>query len=214
MDSTRIEVMSTSPPSADKTASSAPPVQSMNDLTLINDEGTEAILCMPSAASCCLSIVFPCGWLGALQTVPERHELISLNFGKFNAVAREPGLYCINPCGTTSHLVKTAIETYNLPSLKVLDCHGSPLIVSGVITFKVYDTRLAALDVANYHEYIQQQSEVVLKQICAQYPYESKKAGEESLKGEQEQIRTQIVEMLQTRADRAGKLTLHCITLD
>lgn len=190
--------------------SAAPPIQHMDEADFVvpvNDDGITTKLCCPSTAACFLSSLFPFSWLGAgasCRVVPVRQELVVLNFGKYVGVAREPGLYCINPCGSDGILVTTAITTYDVPSLKVLDAKGSPLIVSGVVTYQVKDVQRAALDVGSYQTYIKQQSEVVLKQICSQHPYESSKPGEESLKGEQHLIRTQIVQMFQERADRAG----------
>lgn len=182
--------------------SSAPVRQSMDEKAPLNDKGS-SLVC-PSVAACCLSLLCPCLYLCSCKFVSERQELVVLHFGKFLATIREPSCYLVNPCCVDTHLVSTAIQTYEVPALKVVYIRGNPLNVSGVITFQIVNSRRATLDVENWRTYISQQAEVVLKQICSAHPYESNKPGEDSLKTEANHVRTEIVALLQSRAESAG----------
>jgi hypothetical protein len=183
---------------------SAPPTQTMDHQTPVNEPNTASRLMCPSAGSCCLSMLSPCTLCCSFRLLSERQEMVVLNWGKFLTVVREPACYFINPCGMDTRTVSTAIQTYEVPQLKVVDSKGNPLNVSGVVTFQVVDTRRALLDVQNWSTYIAQQSEVVLKQICSSHPYESNREGEDSLKKEAANVRTEIVSRLQVKAERAG----------
>ena len=76
--------------------------------------------------------------------------------------------------------------------------------VSGVVTFQVVDSKKAALDVKLWSAYLYTQGEVVLKQICSMHPYESRIAGEDSLKTEATKVRVEIVQLLQAKVTLAG----------
>jgi len=102
--------------------------------------------------------------------------------------------------------VSTAVQSLELTTLKVVDVKGNPLLVSGVVTYQVLDTRKAALDVRVWREYLQTQAEVVLKQICSSHPYESRDPNEDSLKREADKVRKEIVERLAGKVAVAGIL--------
>ena len=101
-------------------------------------------------------------------------------------------------------LVSIAIQSLEVPSVKVVDVKGNPLIVSGVVTYQIVDSRRAALEVAAWRQYLSTQAEVVLKQICASHPYESRVVGEDSLKTEANKVRREICQLLQAKASIAG----------
>jgi len=105
-------------------------------------------------------------------------------------------------------VVSTARAAIDLTHVKVADFKGNPLMVSGVVTYVVVDSRKAALDVQNVNSYIQTQAMAVLKRIASMYPYEAKE-GEHSLKTEASRLRTQMVRFLQDRVNAAGVLIIN-----
>jgi len=155
-----------------------------------------------------LGSILPCSFLVACRTVDEKTERVLLNFGKFFGVIREPGCYCWNPCGLTSRIVSTARSAIDLVHVKVADGRGNPLMVSGVVTYQVVESRKAALDVPDTRSYVNTQGLAVMKKIASMYPYEGRE-GEHSLKTEASRLRTQMIEMLQQRVDAAGVLVVN-----
>jgi hypothetical protein len=64
-------------------------------------------------------------------------------------------------------------ETLNLAENKVADRNGNPLMISGVVTYLIEDTRRAALDVVDCHSFIRTQATCVMKVVASKYPYEA-----------------------------------------
>lgn len=139
---------------------------------LKNDLGCCKLLC-PSALSCCLACFFPCAVCP--HQVNPRSESVLITYGKYIGTLREPGLYCLNGCGTMATKVNTAVSATDLPQLKVLDSKGNPLRVSGVVMWEVLDSKVAVLDVQQYANFLRSQAEVVMKQICSMHPYDELK---------------------------------------
>jgi len=177
------------------------PIVMQQTVSMQNDDVST---CCPSALSCFLSIICPCSWLNSCTQVNYREELVMLNYGKFCGVMRDPGLYVINQIGMEFKRVSTALQSIEIQQVKVVDVRGNPLIVSGVVTYQILDTRKAALDVSAWRQYLQTQAEVVLKQICSSHPYESRIEGEDSLKKEATKVRKEIVDRLQAKVTVAG----------
>lgn len=60
-----------------------------------------------------------------------------------------PGLYCLNPIGIKETRVSTKLESIDLPNVKVADAKGNPVLVSGVVRYRVTNAILASLEVEN-----------------------------------------------------------------
>jgi membrane protease subunit (stomatin/prohibitin family) len=164
--------------------------------------------CCPSFLSCLSSSLCACTWFGSCMVVNERTEHVLLNWGQYFAVLREPGLYCINPAGITTKVISTSRCALDLTQVKVADQKGNPLMVSGVVTYQIVDSRKAALDVPDTKGYISTQGLAVMKKICSMYPYEAKK-GEHSLKSEASLLRKEMIALLQERVAPAGVLIIN-----
>jgi len=121
---------------------------------------------------------------------------------------RQPGCYCWSPFGLTTKTISTARSAIDLMHVKVADQKGNPLMVSGVVTYQVVDSRKAALDVSHVESYVQTQALAVLKKIAALYPYEAKEGGH-SLKTEAGHLRGIMVKFLQERVNAAGALIVN-----
>ena len=145
--------------------------------------------CCPSSLSCCVglfcsffSLWAPWIWC---KNVGEGEELILLEWGKYLGRIRESGLKCVNPI-LTARRVSVKQSTSNIPTSKVVDIRGSPIDVSGVVVYKIVDSKKAVLDVENVKTFIANQALAVLKTVCSQYPYETNEDTNEdiSLRGE------------------------------
>ncbi|MES1919469.1 hypothetical protein MHBO_001297 [Bonamia ostreae] len=153
--------------------------------------------CCPSCLSCCLSTVCPFMWLSSCYVVNEREELVVLNFGNYLGTIKEPGLYLNNPCGTTILRTRTDNKSVDLGDVKVVDSTGSPLVISGVTTYKIVNSRSAALNVHDPHNYVLTQALAVMKIVVSKSTYDELKINSSS-------IRSELVRSLQDRVFKAG----------
>lgn len=177
------------------------PVRSLSDAS---GEDTEKSLCCPGPLSCILASLFPCAWCCSCTTVREKTELVLLNWGRYVRTIREPGLVCWNPFGVSVREVSTASVARDLKDVKVADARGNPLLISGVVTYRVANSRRAALDVQDHSRFVDLQALSVLKNIASRYPYESRRGDEPSLKSEAEHIKADMRRELQHRSMDAG----------
>lgn len=138
--------------------------------------------------------------------VPERTNLVQLFFGNYRGTITEPGCYCRNSCFFELRRVSTAFRTIDLMNIKVIDARGSPLIVSGLVTYEVVDARSAAIVVVDAHKYVMDLAPVVLKRVVATYPYETRDdaPNETSLRSNTEEVGQLMRDALQSRCNVAG----------
>eukprot|EP01043_Picozoa_sp_COSAG02_P010359 COSAG02_NODE_363_length_23785_cov_21.830828_4_plen_394_part_00 len=161
-----------------------------------------SILCFP---------IWPLAWLDACCCIPvnEREEQVLLVFGEYYSTLRSPGMHYVNPMGLEKRVVSTKRQNMDIgsatQSFKVADRDGNPVIVSGVISFRIIDSKAAALDVENAQDFVQTQAQTVLKQIVSRYPYESTD-GAASLKTETYEIGLELCRTLQEKVHVAGVL--------
>lgn len=99
--------------------------------------------------------------------------MIALQYGRLVAEVKEPGWSFLSCWGQQLFKVSTAQLSINLPNVKVADHNGNPIIVSAVLQMEVVDAKRAVLDVQDYMSFVRSQAVTVLRQVLAQYPYES-----------------------------------------
>jgi regulator of protease activity HflC (stomatin/prohibitin superfamily) len=157
-------------------------------------------LCVLAGSIACCPFVCMSSW----QQVNERQEAVVLSFGRYNKTVKEPGMTFINCIGTSVRKVSTADVIVDLPTTKIVDKNGNPLLVSGLISYKVVNSYKAAIDVQNYAQFIMQQGTAVLKNVVSRYPYEDTELDDVSLKGEQNIITKELMQELQALVNVAG----------
>jgi SPFH domain / Band 7 family len=85
------------------------------------------------------------------------------------------------------------------------DCFPlSPLVVSGIVTYEVVDSRRAAIDVPSAHQYVLTQAPAVLKRVISQFPYDSDNPDLPCLRKEPQAVSALMKETLQDRVKVAG----------
>lgn len=94
--------------------------------------------------------------------------------------------------------------SFDLENTKVLDARGSPIVISGIVTYSVADARAAAIDVSDPHHFVRDQAPAVLKRVVAMFPYESQDPRIPSLRAETVEIATRMRDALQARCAVAG----------
>lgn len=185
-------------------SSMAPSFQSMDDNSSEPSSGCSVMDCfvVPVVSILCCPVVV----LGSCVQVNEREEAVVLRFGKYKGTIKEPGCVCVNCVGTIITKVGTAAQSMQLTTSKMLDFNGNPLLVSGVLVYKVQDSFKATIETQNYIAFLRDQAGAVLKQVVSRYPYESSTEGQDSLKTEAGDIGTELVEKLQDKVSRSGIL--------
>lgn len=88
----------------------------------------------------------------------------------------------------------------------MIDSRGSPLICSGIVSYKIVDARSAIIRVANLHKYIGDIAPAMLKGVLNKYPFESRasEAEDMSLRGNIDEVGVMMREALQSRVQLAG----------
>ena len=122
--------------------------------------------CCPTGLSClfgALCICIPCAWY---YTLREGEEVVLLECGRFLGKIKKPGFHYVNPLFQRE---KASIKQniIHVPVSKVVDIRGNPIDVSGVVNFKIMDSKKALLDVENVHKFVLNQALAVLKTVCS-----------------------------------------------
>lgn len=55
----------------------------------------------------------------------------------------------------------------HVPVSKVVDIRGNPIDVSGVVNYKILDSKKALLEIENVREFVLNQALAVLKTVCS-----------------------------------------------
>lgn len=146
-----------------------------------------------------LSFVLLCG-LVIIQ--PNKAAVITF-FGRYKGVIRRDGFYMVVPF-SGSKKVSLRVRNFNSEKLKVNDANGNPIEIAAVVVFRVVDAAKALLDVNNYEQFVEIQSETSLRHVAAQYPYDDFDQGHTSLRRNADVISAQLEQELQQRLTIAG----------
>ena len=134
--------------------------------------------------------------------VNEAH-LLTL-FGKYYGTVKKNGFLWVNPF-TSKRKISLKANNLNGKVVKVNDKHGNPVMMGCVVVWKIYDTAKATFEVENADQYIDVQSEGVVREIGCLFPYD-KLTNEDTitLKGDQTEINKRLVNLLTERCMPGG----------
>jgi regulator of protease activity HflC (stomatin/prohibitin superfamily) len=123
-------------------------------------------------------------WRG-VKTLDLNEAILCLFLGEYVGTVKEPGFIWINPLFSCHNV---SLKTQNLETSRsvVNDANGAPIVIQGVIVWKVNDTAAALFEVENYEHYIYIQCNSAIRELAAKYPYESDQEGVVSLRGSPE----------------------------
>jgi len=139
---------------------------------------------------------------GSFFTVQPQEEALILFWGRLNSVKNQAGIHFYPWIGRSIIKISTKVQTIDIKKTTVVDANGNPIIVSGIVTYKIVNTIRAAFDVGNVPDYLERQALACLKKVCSRYPYESKDG--HSLQQEQDQVAKQMIDVLQKKGDLCG----------
>ncbi len=108
---------------------------------------------------------------GFIAIEPNSSRVLTL-FGSYIGSIKESGFFYTNPFYTKSKVSLRAV-TLDVPSIKVNDKQGNPLMIGGVVTYRVQDTFKVAFAVENYPDFVKIQSETALRKLAGMYSYDN-----------------------------------------
>ena len=152
---------------------------------------------VPLVAKCCSLICCPLAFMGTAYTVDQQTEAAVLHLGVLTHIERTPGLHFAWPCFREVKTISTKHRTVSLPSMKVADQSGAPILVSAILNYYVEDAKQAIFNVENFNSYVLNNAEAVLKQVVGRYSYYQ-------LKSETEQINQAMLDTITPLVRVAG----------
>jgi regulator of protease activity HflC (stomatin/prohibitin superfamily) len=153
---------------------------------------------IPGIALSLLSLI--CILPGFLAVEPNNSRVLTL-FGSYIGTIKDSGFFYTNPFYT-----KQKALTLDVPTIKVNDKPGNPILIGSVVTYRVKDTFKAAFDVENVPDFVKIQSEAALRKIAGMYSYDNNEdeATHVTLRSNAEEINQQLVQEITERLSIAG----------
>ncbi|EGW39669.1 SPFH domain-containing protein [Desulfosporosinus sp. OT] len=124
-------------------------------------------------------------------------------FGNYLGTIREPGLWLCFPLAVRKG-ISLRVRNFNSKTLKVNDIEGNPVEIAAVVVFHVVDTAKAIFDVEKYEQFVEIQSETALRHVATRYAYDNFEGNGFSLRGNPEEVSSELMNELQQRLILAG----------
>ena len=128
-------------------------------------------------------------------------------FGSYKGTDRATGLRWVWPwMGKT----KLSVRANNVISetIKVNDLRGNPIEMAAQVVWRVTDTAQALFDVDDYKAFVKVQIEAAVRTIGSRYPYDDFEHQEVTLRGNNDQVRSEL------RTELINRLRVAGITVD
>jgi hypothetical protein len=145
-------------------------------------------------------------WPGFYMLQPNQAAAITL-FGSYKGTDRATGLRWVLPFFARH---KISVRANNLISdqIKVNDLRGNPIEMAAQVVWRVTDTAQALFDVDDYKAFVMVQIEAAVRTIGSRYPYDDFTHQEVTLRGNHDQVGTEL------RAELIERLSVAGITVD
>lgn len=153
-----------------------------------------------------MAVVFLLSVSGFYMLQPNQAAAILL-FGAYRGTDRTPGLRWVLPWYIRS---KVSVRANNIISerIKVNDLRGNPIEMAAQVVWRVTDTAQALFDVDDYKAFVNVQIEAAVRTIGSRYPYDDFEHQEVTLRGNHDQIGSEL------RAELIERLVVAGITVD
>jgi regulator of protease activity HflC (stomatin/prohibitin superfamily) len=122
--------------------------------------GSPALVAVPTIAGLVLGILLS----ASVKVVAQWERMIVLRVGKFSGIA-EPGLRLLFPVLDTAIFVEMRIQTVNIQKQQAITQDNVPILVNGVIFFRVLDPEAAVLKVQDYRQAIWRLAQATLRDV-------------------------------------------------
>jgi regulator of protease activity HflC (stomatin/prohibitin superfamily) len=156
------------------------------------------------AATLAFILVMP----GFYMLQPNQAVAITL-FGEYRGTDRHTGLRWTWPWMAKK---KISVRANNFISdkIKVNDLRGNPIDIAAQIMWRVVDTAQALFDVDDYKQFVRVQVEAAIRTIGSRYPYDDFAHQEVTLRGNHDEVGTELRTELQARLAVAGIAVDEC----
>lgn len=138
-----------------------------------------------------------------LFAVPPNEARVLQLFGEYVGTVRTTGLRYTNPLYSKKR-ISVRVRNFETERSKVNDIDGNPIEMAAVVVWKVADTFEASFEVDDFVNFVHVQSESAVRNLATRYPYDTQEAGQMSLRGDTEEIATQLKAEIQHRLQKAG----------
>ncbi|MDQ2892561.1 MAG: SPFH domain-containing protein [Pseudomonadota bacterium] len=167
-------------------------------IALANDVVPKFMMVVPVA--CVAGAAFLA--IGFYMLQPNQAAAITL-FGSYKGSDRASGLRWVIPWMIRR---KISVRANNIISdrIKVNDLRGNPIEMAAQVVWRVTDTAQALFDVDDYKAFVNVQIEAAVRTIGARYPYDDFTHEEMTLRGNHDQVGTELRAELMARLDVAG----------
>jgi len=141
----------------------------------------------------------------SVKVVAQWERMVVLRLGKFQSVA-DPGVRLLIPILDTPLYVNMRVQTVDVSKQQAITQDNVPVLVNGVIFFKVIDPEAAALRVENYWQAIIRLAQATLRDVVG-------KLSLDELLSHQEKLESEIATLVET-SSRAWGLHVEAIKLE
>lgn len=132
-----------------------------------------------------------------------------LLFGSYQGTDRETGLRWIWPW-MSKNKISTRANNMISEQIKVNDLRGNPIEMAVQVVWRVTDTAQALFDVDDYRAFVKVQTEAAVRTIGSRYPYDDFEHQEVTLRGNSDQVRSELRSELINRLQVAGITVDEC----
>jgi regulator of protease activity HflC (stomatin/prohibitin superfamily) len=172
--------------------------------SLPHGPGGTLIVAMLVVATLVFILVMP----GFYMLQPNQAVAITL-FGSFRGTDRATGLRWTWPWMGKKKLSVRA-NNFISEKIKVNDLRGNPIEMAAQIVWRVVDTAQALFDVDDYKQFVRVQVEAAIRTIGSRYPYDDFEHQEVTLRGNHDQVGSELRTELQARLAVAGITVDEC----
>jgi len=141
----------------------------------------------------------------SVKVVAQWERMVILRLGKYRSSA-EPGLRLIIPIFDTPLFVEMRVQTVDISQQQAITQDNVPVLVNGVIFFKVVQAEAAALRVENYSQAILRLAQATLRDVVG-------KLSLDELLSHQERLESEIARNVEA-ASKAWGLHVEAIKLE
>lgn len=141
----------------------------------------------------------------SVKVVAQWERMIVLRLGKFRFIA-DPGLRLLVPIVDTPIYVEMRVQTIDVSKQQAITQDNVPVLVNGVIFFKVVEPEAAALRVENYRQAILRLAQATLRDVVG-------KLSLDELLSHQERLESEIARNVEA-ASKAWGLHVEAIRLE
>ena len=141
---------------------------------------------------------------GFLAIEPNSSRVMTF-FGTYAGTVRESGFFYTNPFYTKKTISLRAV-TLDVPTIKVNDKQGNPIMIGAVVVYRVRDTYKTAFSVENYPDFVKIQSEAAIRKLAGMYSYDNLEDEDATvtLRSSSDEVNHQLAHEISERLEIAG----------